>query len=394
MMDIILNKRVTDIQVPSIRKFSNMVADYPDAINLTLGQPDFSTPEHIKEAGISAIRQNLTAYTHNAGLIDLRQAASDFVNHKYGLQYDAETEIIVTNGATEAIDTAFRTILREGDEVLLPVPIYPGYEPLIKLCGAVPVYIDVTQDQFKINADLIKSKLTEKTRCLVLCSPSNPLGSVLDEQNLNEIASLLEEKDIFVVSDEIYSELTFDQKHNSIAAVPGMREKTIVINGLAKSHSMTGWRIGFTFAPAYLSEEMLKVHLYNSVCASTISQYAAIEALTNGINDANEMAVEYRKRRDYVCDRLMKMGLDVIKPEGAFYVFPSIKRTNMDSENFSLKLLQEGKVAVVPGNGFTGFGEGFIRISYAASMEMLQEALDRLELFMDSIMKKRTVEKF
>lgn len=394
MMNIILNKRVTDIQVPSIRKFSNMVADYPDAINLTLGQPDFSTPEHIKEAGISAIRQNLTAYTHNAGLIDLRQAASDFVNHKYGLQYDAETEIIVTNGATEAIDTAFRTILREGDEVLLPVPIYPGYEPLIKLCGAVPVYIDVTQDQFKINADLIKSKLTEKTRCLVLCSPSNPLGSVLDEQNLNEIASLLEEKDIFVVSDEIYSELTFDQKHNSIAAVPGMREKTIVINGLAKSHSMTGWRIGFTFAPAYLSEEMLKVHLYNSVCASTISQYAAIEALTNGINDANEMAVEYRKRRDYVCDRLMKMGLDVIKPEGAFYVFPSIKRTNMDSENFSLKLLQEGKVAVVPGNGFTGFGEGFIRISYAASMEMLQEALDRLELFMDSIMKKRTVEKF
>ncbi|MFD1780755.1 aminotransferase A [Fredinandcohnia salidurans] len=393
-MDIILNKRVTDIQVPSIRKFSNMVADYPDAINLTLGQPDFSTPEHIKEAGISAIRQNLTAYTHNAGLIDLRQAASDFVNHKYGLQYDAETEIIVTNGATEAIDTAFRTILREGDEVLLPVPIYPGYEPLIKLCGAVPVYIDVTQDQFKINADLIKSKLTEKTRCLVLCSPSNPLGSVLDEQNLNEIASLLEEKDIFVVSDEIYSELTFDQKHNSIAAVPGMREKTIVINGLAKSHSMTGWRIGFTFAPAYLSEEMLKVHLYNSVCASTISQYAAIEALTNGINDANEMAVEYRKRRDYVCDRLMKMGLDVIKPEGAFYVFPSIKRTNMDSENFSLKLLQEGKVAVVPGNGFTEFGEGFIRISYAASMEMLQEALDRLELFMDSIMKKRTVEKF
>jgi aminotransferase len=392
-VDILLNKRVTDIQVPIIRKFSNMVADYPNSINLTLGQPDFSTPEHIKEAGISAIRQNLTAYTHNAGLIDLRQAASDFVNHKYGLQYDAETEIIVTNGATEAIDTAFRTILREGDEVLLPVPIYPGYEPLIKLCGAVPVYIDVTQDQFKLNAELIKSKLTEKTRCLVLCSPSNPLGSVLDEQNLNEIASLLMEKDIFVVSDEIYSELTFDKKHYSIAAIPGMREKTIVINGLAKSHSMTGWRIGFTFAPAYLSEEMLKIHLYNSVCASTISQYAAIEALTNGINDANEMAVEYRKRRDYVCDRLMKMGLDVIKPEGAFYVFPSIKSTNMTSENFSLKLLQEAKVAVVPGNGFTEFGEGFIRISYAASMEMLQEALDRLELFMDSIMKNRIVEK-
>ena len=393
-MDILINKRVRDIQVPSIRKFSNMVADYPDSINLTLGQPDFRTPEHIKEAGISAIRQNLTAYTHNAGLISLRQAASDFVNQKYGLLYDAEKEIIVTNGATEAIDTAFRTILREGDEVLLPAPIYPGYEPLIKLCGAVPVYIDVTQNQFKINAELIKSKLTEKTRCLVLCSPSNPLGSVLDEQNLNEIASLLMKKDIFVVSDEIYSELTFEKKHHSIASVPEMREKTIVINGLAKSHSMTGWRIGFTFAPAYLSEEMLKVHLYNSVCASTISQYAAIEALTHGINDANEMAVEYSKRRDYVCDRLMKMGLDVIKPEGAFYVFPSIKSTNMDSEKFSLKLLQEAKVAVVPGNGFTEFGEDFIRISYAASMEMLQEALDRLELFMDSIKDIRTLEKW
>ncbi|QIZ05553.1 aminotransferase A [Priestia megaterium] len=392
-MENLINKRVTTIQVPSIRKFSNMVADYPDAINLTLGQPDFRTPEHIKEAGISAIRQNQTAYTHNAGLLSLRQAASEFVHRKYGLSYEAEKEIIVTTGATEAIDTAFRTILREGDEVLLPAPIYPGYEPLIRLCGAVPVYIDVTQNQFKVNAELIESKITKKTRCLVLCSPSNPLGSVLDQEEMIEMARLLREKNIFVVSDEIYSELTFAKKHYSIASFPGMREKTIVINGLAKSHSMTGWRIGFTFAPAYLSEEMLKVHLYNSVCASTISQHAAVEALTHGINDAHQMVVEYRKRRDYVCERLTNMGFDVVKPEGAFYVFPSIKSTNMNSFDFAMNLLQEAKVAVVPGTGFSDYGEGFIRISYAASMEMLKTALDRMELFMDSIKNKRAVGK-
>ncbi|MBV7507640.1 aminotransferase A [Bacillus sp. sid0103] len=392
-MENLNNKRVTTIQVPSIRKFSNMVADYPDAINLTLGQPDFRTPEHIKEAGITAIRQNQTAYTHNAGMLSLRQAASDFVQLKYGLSYDAEKEIIVTNGATEAIDTAFRTILREGDEVLLPAPIYPGYEPLIRLCGAVPVYIDVTQNQFKVNAELIESKITKRTRCLVLCSPSNPLGSVLDQEEIIGIARLLRDKNIFVVSDEIYSELTFDKKHYSIASVPGMKEKTIVINGLTKSHSMTGWRIGFTFAPAYLSEEMLKVHLYNSVCASTISQHAAVEALTHGINDAHHMVVEYRKRRDYVCQRLTNMGLDVVKPEGAFYVFPSIKSTNMNSFDFAMNLLQEAKVAVVPGNGFSDYGEGFIRISYAASMEMLKTALDRMELFMNSIMNKKAVGK-
>lgn len=390
-MENSINRRVTKIQVPSIRKFSNMVAAYPDAINLTLGQPDFPTPEHIKEAGISAIRQNQTAYTHNAGLLSLRQAASDFVHRKYGLSYDAEKETIVTNGATEAIDTTFRTILREGDEVLLPAPIYPGYEPLISLCGAVPIFIDVTQNGFKINAELIKRKITKKTRCLVLCSPSNPLGSVLDQEDIIEIASLLKEKDIFVVSDEIYSELTFDKNHYSIASVPGMKEKTIVINGLAKSHSMTGWRIGFIFAPAYLSEEMLKVHLYNSVCASTISQYAAIEALTHGINDANHMVVEYRKRRDYVCERLTNMGLDVVKPEGAFYVFPSIKSTNMNSFDFTVNLLQEAKVAVVPGDGFSEFGEGFVRISYATSMEKLKIALDRIEQFIRSLKIKNVV---
>ncbi|WP_163100421.1 aminotransferase A [Peribacillus alkalitolerans] len=384
-MENLINKRVTTIQVPSIRKFSNMVVDYPDAISLTLGQPDFPTPEHIKEAGILAIRHNQTAYTHNAGLLELRQAASNYVYRKYGLSYDAEKEIIVTNGATEALDTAFRTILREGDEVLLPAPIYPGYEPLIRLCGAVPVFIDITKNNFKVNPKLIESKITEKTRCIVLCSPSNPLGSVLDQEEIFEIANLLRDKNILIVSDEIYSELIFDKNHYSIASVQGMWEKTIVINGLAKSHSMTGWRIGFTFAPAYLSQEMLKVHLYNSVCASTISQYAALEALTHGYNDAQHMVVEYKERRDYVCERLTNMGLDVVKPEGAFYVFPSIKKTNMTSFDFALKLLQQAKVAVVPGDGFSEYGEGFVRISYANSMENLEIALNRMEQFMQSI---------
>lgn len=383
-----INRNVSTIQVPGIRKFSNMVVHYPNSINLTLGQPDFPTPEHIKEAAISAIRQDQTTYTHNAGLLSLRKAASNFVYKKYNLSYNPENEIIVTNGATEAIDIAFRTILKEGDEVILPVPIYPGYEPLIKLCGATPIYVNTVQNQFKINAEMLKDKLTERTRCIVLCSPSNPTGSMLDQEEILEIAKVIKGKDIFVVSDEIYSELAYDKKHYSIASVQGIREKTIVVNGLAKSHSMTGWRIGFTFAPAYLSEEMLKVHLYNSVCASTISQYAAIEALTEGIDDPIPMVEEYRKRRDYICKRLTNMGLAVIKPEGAFYVFPSIKSTKMSSFDFALQLLQQADVAVVPGDAFSQYGEEFIRISYATSMELLEEGLNRMEQFIHSIKNK------
>ncbi|MED4170799.1 aminotransferase A, partial [Priestia megaterium] len=349
-MQKLINREVSAIQVPGIRKFSNMVVNYPNAINLTLGQPDFPTPEHIKEAAILAIRNNKTTYTHNAGLLSLRKAASSFVYEKYNLLYNPEDEVIVTNGATEAIDIALRTILKKGDEVILPVPIYPGYEPLIQLCGAIPVYVDTSLNKFKINAEMIKRKLTEKTRCIILCSPSNPTGSMLNKQEIIEIAKVLKDRNVFVISDEIYSELAYEQKHYSIASVQEMRSKTIVVNGLAKSHSMTGWRIGFTFAPNFLSKEMLKVHLYNSVCATTISQYAAIEALTQGINDPTLMMREYRKRRDYVCKRLNSMGLDVVKPDGAFYVFPSIKNTKMSSFDFSLKLLREKSVAVVPGD--------------------------------------------
>ncbi|BCJ87649.1 aminotransferase A [Effusibacillus dendaii] len=380
-MEHLLNKRVKDIQISGIRKFSNLVANYQDAISLTIGQPDFYTPEHIKTAGKQAIDANRTVYTANAGLLELRQAAADFVKKKYDLIYQPDTEVIVTAGASEAIDITFRTILEEGCEVLLPGPVYPGYEPIIRLCGAVPVYLDTTQNGFKVNRQMIAQNITERTRCIVLPYPSNPTGCILNRAELAEIAELLQDKEIFIVSDEIYSELIYDSEHISIASFPGMRDKTIVINGLSKSHSMTGWRIGFTFAPAYISQQMVKVHQYNVTCASTISQYAALEALTNGIDDASLMREEYQIRRDYVYDRLQTIGLPVVKPQGAFYIFPSIQPLGLSSFEFAVKLLDEQRLAVVPGDAFSPLGEGYIRISYAYAMDVLKEGLDRLERF-------------
>lgn len=377
----LINKQVKDIGLTGIRKFAYKVSEYKNVVDLTIGQPDFLTPEHIKAAGNSAINENYTSYSHSAGFLDLREAASQFFYKKYKLSYDPLDEIIVTNGASEGIDIAFRTILSEGSEVILPAPVYPGYEPLIKLCGAVPVYVDTSSNNFKINAGMIRSKMTEQTRCIVLSYPSNPMGTILNQEELVEIANLLRDKQIFILSDEIYSELNYNHDHVSIASLPGMKEKTIIINGLAKSHSMTGWRIGFALTPSYLFNEMLKVHAYNSVCASSVSQKAAIAALTAGINDPLAMKEEYRKRRDYAFNRLVSMGLDVIKPEGAFYLFPSIKKTGMKSYEFAIELLETQGVAVVPGDSFSIFGEGHIRISYAYSMDILEKGLNRLEEF-------------
>ena len=309
------------------------------------------------------------------------------MKHKYGLTYNAVDEVITTVGASEAIDITLRTILEEGSEVILPGPVYPGYEPIIRLCGGVPVHVDTTENEFKLSADLIRPHLTDKTRCVIIPYPSNPTGVVLGETELRAIAELLQDRDIFVISDEIYSELVFAEKHLSIATFEGMREKTIVINGLSKSHSMTGWRIGFTFAPAYLSQHMLKVHQYNVSCASSISQYAALEALTNGVDDAQEMKVEYAKRRDYVYDRLVAMGFDVVKPEGAFYIFPSIKKFNLKSFDFATQLLEQNRLAVVPGDAFSAYGEGYVRISYAYAMEILEEGMNRLEQFVQGLSK-------
>ena len=380
-MEHLVNNEVRNIQISGIRQFFNMVANYPDAIQLTIGQPDFPTPVHIKEAGKKAINENKTSYTKNAGIDELCVAATTFLEKKYQLAYDPKTEVITTIGASQGIDITLRTILEQGSEVILPGPVYPAYEPIIKMCGAVPIYIDTRETDFKLTARQIEAAITDKTRCVFLPYPSNPTGCILTEEELADIAKVLKERDIFVVSDEIYSELVYGQEHRSIASFPGMKDKTIIINGLSKSHSMTGWRIGFVFAPENISKHILKVHQYNVSCASSVSQHAAIEALTVGIDDALSMRAEYEKRRDYVYDRIVSMGIDVVKPEGAFYLFPSIEKFGMNSDDFALKLLQEAKVACVPGTAFSSYGEGYLRLSYAYSMDILEEGCNRIEKF-------------
>ncbi|GIN75674.1 aminotransferase A [Bacillus paralicheniformis] len=378
-MEHLLNPNVKEIEISGIRKFSNLVSQYENVISLTIGQPDFFTPHHVKQAAKKAIDENQTSYTHNAGYPELRQAVQLYMKKKADLNYEAESEIIVTTGASQAIDSAFRTILSPGDEVILPGPVYPGYEPIIKMCGASPLIIDTTSHGFKLTAKLIEEALTPKTKCVVLPYPSNPTGMTLSEEELKDIASLLKGRNVFVLSDEIYSELTFDRPHHSIASV--LRDQTIVIGGLSKSHSMTGWRIGFLFAPKEIAKHILKVHQYNVSCASSVSQKAALEAVTNGFDDALIMREQYKKRLDYVYDRLVTMGLDVIKPSGAFYIFPSIKSFGMSSFDFCMSLLEEEGLAIVPGSSFSEYGEGYVRISYAYSPDTLREGLDRLESF-------------
>jgi aminotransferase len=384
-MEHLINPQVKDIQISGIRKISNLVATIPGALTLTIGQPDFPTPRHIVEAGQRALEENKTVYTANPGLPELREAAANFVKHKYGHTYRGTDEVIVTVGASEAVDITLRTILTPGAEVILPAPIYPGYEPLIRLAGGVPVYVDTRENGLKLTADLLEKHLTPKTRCVILCYPSNPTGQVLSRQEVQDLAELLEERELFVLSDEIYSELVYGESHHSIATFGALREKTIVINGLSKSHAMTGWRIGLAFAPAYLTQHMVKVHQYNVTCASSISQYAALEALTNGVDDALPMKKAYESRRDYVYDRLLQMGFELDKPSGAFYLFPSIARFGLNSEEFAMRLLQEEHVAVVPGDAFTSYGEGYIRISYAYAQEVLEQALDRIERFLGKL---------
>ncbi|MDQ0255186.1 aminotransferase [Evansella vedderi] len=384
-MEHLLNTHVKNIQISGIRQFFNRVASVPDAVQLTLGQPDFHTPEHIKTAAISAIQDNKTNYTANAGEKALLKAASSFLKKKYNLTYDPDSEIITTIGASQGIDVTFRTILEPGTEVILPGPVYPAYAPIITLCGGTPVFVDTRSTNFIITKEQIEKHKTEKTRAVILPYPSNPTGAVLTYDQGKELAEYLREQDLFVVSDEIYSELHYDQDHISIAQFPGMKEKTIVINGVSKSHSMTGWRIGFIFAPAYIQKHMLKVHQYNVSCATSISQHAAIEALTVGMDDPEEMKGEYRERRDYMLQRLGEMGIPTVKPAGAFYVFPSIQESGLSSFDFAVKLLEEEKLAVVPGDAFSSYGEGYIRLSYAYSMKQLQEALDRLEAFWKKI---------
>lgn len=382
-----LNPRIKSIEISGIREIAALAAKDSEIINFTLGLPDFPTPDYIKEAGKNAIDNDKTSYTHTAGMIELRQAVSKYMNSKYKLKYEAEDEVLITTGASQAIDATLRTILTEGSEVIIPTPIFPGYEPIIKLLGAVPIYVDTSENGFKINAEMIKKKITKKTRCIILSYPSNPTGRTLNEQELVEISKVLEDENIFVLSDEIYSEILYDQKHASIASIDKMRNKTIVISGVSKSYAMTGWRIGFAMGPSDIISEMTKVHLYNTTCASSISQFAALEALTNEKDEVKKMVMEYKSRRNYMYKRLQEMGLQVNKPEGAFYLFPSINSTGLSSLEFTMKLLKEAKVAVAPGDAFSEAGEGYVRISYACSMDKLKEGADRMENFLKNMTK-------
>ncbi|MGM0174153.1 pyridoxal phosphate-dependent aminotransferase [Enterococcus devriesei] len=379
------NKNVYQIAVSLIRQFDEKVSGIPNMLKLTLGEPDFNTPEHIKEAGQQAIKDNFSHYTGMSGLIDVREAASRFLSEKYAVNYEATTEVLVTVGATEALSASLLAILEPGDKVLLPAPTYPGYEPLILLAGAEPVYIDTRATGFVLTPEQIDQAMTEhgdKVKAIIITSPSNPTGVAYNEAEVAALSETLKKYSIFVISDEIYSELNYESKHVSFGKY--LREQTIVINGLSKSHAMTGWRIGFIFAPAELVAEIIKVHQYLVTAASTISQKAAVRALVQGISDAEIMREEYRARRDFVYQSMTDLGFDVARPSGAFYIFAKIPAGYIqDSMAFCIDLAEKNQLALIPGIAFGPEGEGYVRISYAASLENLEEAMKRLTNYLN-----------
>ena len=381
-----LSSKVTGLQPSGIRKFFDIVTEMKDAISLGVGEPDFDTPWHIREEGIYSLEKGKTVYTSNSGLKELREEICTYLNRRFGLQYDPYKETIVTVGGSEAIDIAFRSMLDDGDEVLIPQPCYVSYLPCAKLAGGVPVVINLKEEnEFRLTPEELLGAITEKTKVLILAFPSNPTGAIMDREDLEAIAKVVIEKDIFVISDEIYSELSYAEEHVSIASIPGMRERTIVINGFSKSYAMTGWRLGYACGPKEIIEQMTKVHQFAIMCAPTTSQYAAVEALKHGDPDVAEMREDYNNRRRLVVSSLREMGLSCFEPLGAFYVFPCIKEFGMTSDEFATRLLQEEKLAVVPGTAFGDCGEGYLRISYAYSVEQLKTALERLKNFVERL---------
>lgn len=383
-----LNKKITTIQPSGIRKFFDIVNEMKDAISLGVGEPDFDTPWHIREEGIYSLEKGRTFYTSNAGLKDLRIEICCYLNRKYNLCYHPDSEVLVTIGGSEAIDVALRCMLDSGDEVLVPQPSYVSYVPCVAMANGVPVVIPLKQENnFKLTKQELLDAITEKTKILVMPFPNNPTGAIMTREELSEIVEVIIEKDLYVISDEIYSELTYGVRHTSIAEFPGMKERTIVINGFSKSHAMTGWRLGYAVGPKEIIRQMTKLHQFAIMCAPTTSQYAAVEALRNGDPDVEMMRDAYDKRRRFLIHALNEMGLECFEPYGAFYVFPSIKSLEMTSEEFANKLLLEEKVAVVPGTAFGDSGEGYLRISYAYSIEALKEALGRIERFVNKYRK-------
>ena len=381
-----LSQKVVGLQPSGIRKFFDLVSEMEDAISLGVGEPDFDTPWHIREEGIYSLEKGRTFYTSNAGLKELKEEISKYLHRHCQVQYQPKDEIMVTVGGSEAIDLALRAMLDPGDEVLLPMPSYVSYLPCVILSDGVPVEIELKEeDQFKLTKEALLAKITPKTKVLVMPFPNNPTGAIMTREDLQEIVEVVIEKDLYVISDEIYSELTYGGQHVSIASFPGMRERTVLINGFSKSFAMTGWRMGYAAAPALILEQMLKIHQFAIMCAPTTSQYAAVEALRNGEEDVASMREAYDQRRRFLIHELRRIGFEVFEPFGAFYVFPSIKKFGMTSNEFATRLLEEEKVAVVPGTAFGACGEGFLRISYAYSIDSLKIALERIEKFISRL---------
>jgi aminotransferase len=378
-----INHTIAEMKPSGIRKFFDIVSEMKDAISLGVGEPDFETPWHICEEGIYSLEKGRTHYTSNSGLMPLREEISAYMKRHYDCAYDPEHEILITVGGSEAIDLAMRVMVCPKEEVIIPQPSYVSYEPCVTLTGGHPVIVNLkAENEFKLTGEELRAAITDRTKCLILPFPNNPTGSIMTKEELQEIADICIEKDIIVVSDEIYSMLTYgDENHCSIASLPGMRERTIVINGFSKSHAMTGWRLGYACGPRNIIEQMLKIHQYAIMCAPTTSQFAAVEAIKNGDKDVERMRQAYDQRRKFLIKELNDMGLETFEAKGAFYVFPSIQSLKMTSEEFATRLLYEEKVAVVPGTAFGDCGEGFLRISYAYSIENIKVALDRIRDF-------------
>ena len=381
-----VTEKVKQIKPSGIRKFFDIVSEMPDAISLGVGEPDFDTPWHIREEGIRSLKAGKTFYTSNAGLMPLRQEISRYIEDRMQLSYDPASEIMVTVGGSEAIDIAFRTVLEPGDEVIIPEPAFVSYVPCVQLAGGVPVTIPLkAENAFRLKPRELEAAITPKTKVLLLSYPNNPTGAIMEKEDLEALLGIIEKHDLLVISDEIYSELTYNSRHVSIASLPGMRKRCVVINGFSKSYAMTGWRLGYALAPKEIMEQMVKLHQFAIMSSPTTSQYAAVSALKNGNSDVMEMRLAYDQRRRFLLHEMERLQIPCFEPRGAFYIFPDISEFGMSSEEFATELLREEKVAVVPGSAFGDCGEGFIRISYAYSIEELKAALARIEAFLKKI---------
>ena len=382
----VLSSTVTEMKPSGIRKFFDILQGREDVVGLTVGQPDFVTPWHIREAGIDSLKDGKTYYTSNAGFTELRVEIAKYLERRFSLKYDGETEVIVTVGGSEAIDLAVRACIEPGDEVIIPTPCFVCYEPCVRLAGGVPVILETkARNNFKVTPEELKALITPRTKMLVLAYPNNPTGAILTREDLEAIAEVIRDTNIVVLSDEIYSELTYGRTHFSIANIEDMHERTILASGFSKSYAMTGWRMGYIAAPKVFAKQMLKLHQYVIMCAPTTSQFAALEAVKNGDGDIEMMKEEYDRRRRYLLKRLAKMGIECFEPEGAFYAFPNIGQFGLSSDKFCERLLEEHKCAIVPGTAFGETGEGFARISYAYSIKHIDQALDRIEEFVKTL---------